>query len=84
MNDKKVKVYSTPVCPFCITLKDFLKKRGIDFEDINVVEDEEARNRMIENTGQSGVPVFEADGEFVVGFKKDKICKILNIEEQND
>jgi glutaredoxin 3 len=79
--NKKVKVYSTPVCPFCVTLKEFLKKKGVDFEDVNIVEDEEARDRMVEKTGQRGVPVLEAEGEFITGFNKKKICKILNIEE---
>lgn len=81
MANKKIKIYSTPICPFCVTLKEFLKKRGFEFEEIDVVEDEKAKEEMIEKSGQSGVPVFEADGEVVVGFDREKICKILNIEE---
>jgi len=81
MNKKKIKVYSTPICPFCITLKEFLKKHGFEFEDINVIENEKAKEEMIKRSGQAGVPVFEADGRMIVGFDRKRICKILNIKD---
>ena len=31
-----IKVYSTPSCPYCVTLKEFLKDKGFEFEDIDV------------------------------------------------
>jgi len=37
MVDKKVKIYSTPTCPFCMMAKKFLKENNIDFEDIDVI-----------------------------------------------
>lgn len=77
---KKVKIYSTPSCPYCFTLKEFLKEHGVEFEDIDVSKDKEAAKRMIEKTGQRGVPVAEIDGDFVVGFNKEKISKLLNIK----
>lgn len=79
-DDKKVKVYSTPICPFCITLKEFLKKREVDFEDIDISGNEEAKERVVKNTGQSSVPVLELDGKFIVGFNRKEISKLLNIE----
>lgn len=77
---KKVKVYSTPTCPYCFTLKEFLKEHGIEFEDIDVSQDKEAAREMIEKTGQRGVPVAQIDGDFVIGFNKEKISKLLNIK----
>lgn len=76
-----IKVYTTPYCPYCITLKNFLKQRKINFEEINVLEDEKERDKMIEKSGQYGVPVIEIDGEFIVGFDKERICKILKINK---
>jgi len=38
-----VRVFSTPGCPFCVTLKNFLKEHNIEFEDINVAENEIAQ-----------------------------------------
>ncbi|MBD3208628.1 MAG: NrdH-redoxin [Candidatus Nealsonbacteria bacterium] len=75
-----VKVYSTPVCPFCVTLKKFLKDHDIEFEEFDVSEDEEARKEMIERSGQMGVPVVDIDGKIVVGFDKQKISELLNIK----
>ena len=43
----KVKVYSTPTCPYCFMAKDFLKQNSIPFEDINVAQDHEAAHQMI-------------------------------------
>ncbi len=74
-----VKVYSTPTCPYCVTLKLWLKEKNIEFEDIDIAEDEKARDDMVERSGQIGVPVVDIDGQIVIGFDRDKISKILNI-----
>jgi len=75
-----VKVYSTPTCPYCVTLKNFLKEHNIQFEDIDVSQNEIAQKEMIENSGQYGVPVVDIDGQIIIGFDQDKIKKLLKIE----
>ncbi|MCD6226523.1 MAG: glutaredoxin family protein [Candidatus Aenigmarchaeota archaeon] len=77
---KKVKVYSTPACPFCTMVKRFLKEHGIEFEDINVQEDFEAAQEMIRISGQTGVPVIEIDGEVIIGFDEPRLKKVLGIK----
>ena len=77
----KVKVYSTPTCPYCEILKDFLKDKGIEFEAIDVSQNQEAQNYIMEKTGKMAVPITEIDGEVVVGFDRPKIVKLLNIKE---
>lgn len=74
-----IKIYSTPTCPYCVTLKDFLTQKGIQFEDIDVSKDEKAREEMIEKSSQMGVPVIDIDGQIIVGFDREEICKTLNI-----
>jgi len=76
-----VKVFSTPTCPYCHTLKEYLKERNVSFEDIDVSQDEAARNYMVEKTGKMEVPVVEIDGQIVEGFDKNKIVELLNIKE---
>ena len=78
---KKVKVFSTKACPYCLVLKQFLNDNKIEFEALDVAENEEARKEMIEKTGQMGVPVIEIDNEMVVGFDKVKISELLGIKE---
>jgi len=74
-----VKLYSTPTCAYCKTLKEYLKKNGKEFEDIDVSKDEKKLQEMIKNSGQMGVPVLDIDGDIVTGFDKVKIDKLLNI-----
>jgi len=75
----KIKVFSTSSCPYCVTLKEYLKEHNIEFEDIDVSQDSAAQKEMIEKSGQMGVPVADINGEIVVGFDKEKISKLLNI-----
>lgn len=75
-----VKVYSTPTCPYCHTLKAFLKEKGVEFEDIDVSQDEKVLQEMVDKSGQMGVPVSDIDGQIVIGFDREKICQLLKIE----
>lgn len=77
----KVKVYSTPTCPYCAMAKDFLSKHGVDFEDIDVASDREAATYIVEKSGQMGVPIIEIDGKIIVGFDRDAISKALKIKD---
>lgn len=76
-----IRVFSTPSCPYCVTLKAFLDEQGFDYEDIDVAEDDKAREEMIQKSSQMGVPVVEIDGQIIIGFDKEKISQILNIKD---
>lgn len=76
---KKVIVYSTPSCPYCIMAEDFLKEHKIKFEHVDVSKDQEKAQEMIEKSGQMGVPVIDVDGEIIVGFDQDKLEKALGL-----
>lgn len=77
----KVKVYSTPTCPYCELLKEFLKEKGIEFEAIDVSQDPQAQQYLLEKTGRMAVPVTEIDEQTVVGFDRPTIVKLLNIKD---
>jgi glutaredoxin len=62
-------------------VKDFLREHKIEFEDVNVGEDQEAAKEMVKKSSQMGVPVIDIDGKIVVGFDKEKLKEALNIEE---
>jgi glutaredoxin 3 len=78
---RKVRIFSTPSCPYCLTLKEYLKGQSIVFEDIDVSQDKNALDEMVEKSNQMGVPVVDIDGQIVVGFDKEKINQLLNIKE---
>lgn len=48
---KPVRIYTTPMCPYCVRAKSLLKKKGVAFDEIDVFMDAEARKEMEENTG---------------------------------
>jgi len=73
-----IKVYSTPSCPWCHKLKDYLKEKGVKFEDIDVAADQTKANEMIEKSGQMGVPQIEINGKIIVGFDQEAIDKELD------
>ena len=77
--DKKVTVYSTSTCPFCIRAKQYLKENNIAFEDIDVSVNHEKAQEMIKKSGQMGVPVLEIEGQIIVGFDKEKIKETLGL-----
>lgn len=74
-----VTVYTTPTCPYCKMIKDFLKENKVKFKDIDVSLDHKAAQEMIEKSGQIGVPVIDINGKIIVGFDKEEIKKILNL-----
>ena len=77
--DKQVKIYSTPTCPYCIRVKQFLKENKIVFEDLDVSSSQEAAEEMIQKSGQMAVPVLDIDGEIIVGFDKERIKAALGL-----
>ncbi|MGM0366139.1 MAG: glutaredoxin family protein [Actinomycetota bacterium] len=73
----KIIVYSTETCPFCKKTKDYLKSRGVNFDDIDVALERERLEEMIEKSGQMGVPVIDINGKVIVGFDQKEIDKQL-------
>jgi len=75
----KVIVYSTPTCSSCDAAKQFLRERGIAYQEINVAKDLKAAERMIKLSGQTGLPVIEIGGEVIVGFDKRRLSEVLGL-----
>jgi glutaredoxin-like YruB-family protein len=63
-----------------VRAKQYLKENNVQFEDIDVSENQEKAQEMIKKSGQMGVPVLEIDGKIIVGFDKDKIKEELGLK----
>jgi len=74
---KEVKIYSTPSCPYCRMAKDYLKEKGVEYQDIDVSSDQDALREMISLSGQMGVPVIIVEGQVINGFDKSKIDSFI-------
>lgn len=51
-----VKVFTTPYCPFCVRAKQLLRQKGVDFQEIDVSQDHEERQKLVERTRRTSVP----------------------------
>lgn len=71
---KQVKVFTTPTCPYCIKAKALLSSLDVPFEEINVVEHPEERDRIINDHNWQTVPAIFAGDELLGGF--DDINKL--------
>ena len=68
-----VHVYSTPSCPYCTMVKNFLKKKQVPFDEYDVSRDPRRADEMIRKSGQMGVPVVEVNGRVLVGYRPAEI-----------
>ncbi|MDB5733933.1 MAG: glutaredoxin 3 [Alphaproteobacteria bacterium] len=48
---KTVRIYTTPICPYCVRAKSLLQKKGVEVEEIDIYMSDEARKEMQQNTG---------------------------------
>ena len=48
---KPVRIYTTPICPYCVRAKSLLKKKGVEAEEIDVFMDMAAREEMESQSG---------------------------------
>jgi glutaredoxin-like YruB-family protein len=75
-------VFSTPTCAWCRKVKEYLKQKGQNFKEIDVSKDAAALRDMIRKSGQQGVPQLWVNNVVVVGFDRDKIDRLLSLNEQ--
>jgi len=61
-------VYSTPACPYCRMVRDYLRGKGVEFEEVDISEDASKAMELMERSGQAGVPVTDIGGELILGF----------------
>jgi glutaredoxin-like YruB-family protein len=74
---RQIVIYSTPTCPICKRAKEYLTKKGIPYQEIDVAGDRKAVQEMIQKSGQMGVPVIIVDDELMVGFNQSKLDALL-------
>ena len=48
---KPVRIYTTPICPYCVRAKSLLTKKGASFEEVDVFMDAGARDEMLAKSG---------------------------------
>lgn len=65
---RRVTIYTTPICPYCVRAKSLLKKKGADIDEVDVFMDSGAREDMeVKSGGRRTVPQIFVGEEHVGG-----------------
>jgi glutaredoxin 3 len=72
-----ITIYSTRTCGFCHAAKQYLNGLGVKFDEVKVDEVENGPQKLIEKSGQLGVPVLDFDGDVIIGFDRPRIDLLL-------
>lgn len=80
---KKITIYTTPSCPYCVIAKEFFKKNNLPYEEVSALDTNIAQ-KLVAKTGQTGVPqIFinedEADEKFAIGFNEEELKNLLEL-----
>ena len=65
---KRVQMYTTGMCPFCVMAKRLLSQKGVAVDEIRVDEDTSRREEMMRITGRRTVPQIFVGETHVGGF----------------
>jgi glutaredoxin 3 len=64
----RVIVYSSPFCGFCHAAKRLLERKGIAFEEVDVMFDRGKRDEMIGRSNRKTVPQVFVDDRHIGGY----------------
>ena len=66
---QKIRVYTTSMCPYCVSAKRLLQSLNLTFEEINLENDLALRQKLsAENNGYRTVPMIFIGAEFIGGY----------------
>jgi glutaredoxin 3 len=64
----QVEIYTTMFCPYCARARALLKRKGVDYTEIDIIEEPQRRDEMIRRAGgRTTVPQIFIDGEHIGG-----------------
>ncbi|MCX8500737.1 MAG: glutaredoxin 3 [Alphaproteobacteria bacterium] len=64
----QVEIYTTKICPYCVRAKSLLKRKGVEFTEIDVSTDDELRQAMMQRAGgRSSVPQIFINNQHIGG-----------------
>lgn len=71
-----IKVYYKNNCMQCKMVKRFLNEHGLEYSEINIEEQPEARDYLM-NMNLKTVPVTEADSQVILGFNITELRQLI-------
>lgn len=68
MQDARVTMYTTAICPFCIRARRMLDLKGVGYNEIAVDGQPQLKQEMIEKSGRFAVPQIWIGEDHIGGF----------------
>ena len=62
-----IEIYTTPWCGYCARAKGLLEKKGVAYEEMDVMMDEKKRSEMRERSKRTTVPQIFINGQHIGG-----------------
>jgi glutaredoxin 3 len=63
----KIEIYTTPFCGYCARAKGLLDKKGVAYDEMDVMMDEAKRTEMRTRSKRTTVPQIFINGEHIGG-----------------
>lgn len=79
---KKVTIYTTNTCAYCVMVKKFLSSKGQTYEEVNLDQDPARQKEALDISGALTVPVTvvtkeDNSNEVVVGYNLSKLAPAI-------
>jgi glutaredoxin 3 len=75
MKLKEVRLFVKPFCGWCREAEEWLDRREIKYERIDVIADPAGFQEMRQLSGQTLAPVIDVDGEILADFDTGQLAK---------
>ena len=79
---KKITVFSTTTCAYCHMVKEWLKNKGLDYEEVILDKDPTRQQEVLQKSGSLSVPVTiveQDDGmeQVVIGYNPGQLASAV-------
>ncbi len=76
---KKITVFSTTTCAYCPMVKEWLKNKGLDYEEVILDKDPTRQQEVMQKSGSLSVPVTiieQDDGmeQVIIGYNPGQLA----------
>ena len=70
-------VYTTNTCAYCKMVKKYLTSKKVEYQEVDISEDNTMREKLLSMTGFTSVPVTTREEKFVVGFRPAELANLI-------
>lgn len=70
-------VYTTNACAYCTMVKRYLTLKKVDYQEVDITNDMDTRDRLRKLTGFTTVPITTKEDKFVVGWQPSQLANLI-------